>query len=222
MADTHDAYVTDLVRREDRGRFVTALFAPEQARPRLLAIYAFNAELDRVSRTVSEPMLGQMRLQWWRDLITGVGEGKPAPRGHPVGQALAGAVPGLPIAALRDLIDAREPELAGATPAESAIRVAGPLADTVLAALHASGTRTAEAAREAAAAYGLARIRTGDSSIASHAADHIARARAVTPEAPRQAAPILLWTTVAEAMLKRPDGPMPVIRLTWNSWRGRY
>src|SRR5271156_3271915 len=58
-----------LVRRHDRDRFQTALFAPAARREALFALYAFNYEIARVRESVREPMLGQIRLQWWREAI---------------------------------------------------------------------------------------------------------------------------------------------------------
>src|SRR5665213_2932433 len=56
-----------LVREHDRDRFQTALFAPAGDREALFALYAFNYEIARVRESVREPMLGQIRLQWWRE-----------------------------------------------------------------------------------------------------------------------------------------------------------
>jgi len=55
------------LRRGDRDRFLTALFAPADRREALFALYAFNLELARIRESVSQPMLGLIRLQWWRD-----------------------------------------------------------------------------------------------------------------------------------------------------------
>src|SRR5215510_12653272 len=79
--------VAALVRRHDRDRFQTALFAPAGRREALFALYAFNYEVARVRETVSEPMLGQIRLQWWRDSIVAAYDGGPV-RHHIVVEAL--------------------------------------------------------------------------------------------------------------------------------------
>lgn len=62
------------VRRHDRDRFVTALFASQDRREDLFALYAFNADVAGIREKVSEPMMGLMRLQFWRDLLDGVFE----------------------------------------------------------------------------------------------------------------------------------------------------
>ena len=59
------------MRRHDRDRYQTALFAPADRREALFALYAFNYEVARVRETVTPPMLGQIRLQWWREVIDG-------------------------------------------------------------------------------------------------------------------------------------------------------
>src|SRR5512134_2813208 len=106
-----------LVRRVDYDRYLAALFAPAAARERLFALYAFNHEIAKVRETVSEPMLGQIRLQWWREAIASIYDGKPRP--HAVVDALAEAVAERhpPRAGFEALIDAREFDLAGRAPA---------------------------------------------------------------------------------------------------------
>ena len=68
-----------MVRRHDRDRYQTALFAPADRREALFALYAFNYEIARVRETVTQPMLGQIRLQWWREVVEAAYAG--APRG---------------------------------------------------------------------------------------------------------------------------------------------
>ena len=99
-------YVTDLVRQHDRDRYLSTLFAPEDKRPALFALYAFNVEVSRVREIVSEPLPGEMRLQYWRDLLHGDAM---AFSGHPVAEALARAIAryNWPRKALLDLIEAR-------------------------------------------------------------------------------------------------------------------
>lgn len=83
--------VAQAVRRHDRERYLTALFAPADRRDDLLALYAFNLEIARTREAVREPMLGHIRLQWWRDALDEIDAGKP-PRRHDVVAPLADAV----------------------------------------------------------------------------------------------------------------------------------
>lgn len=80
-----------LVRRHDNDRFLCAVCAPADRRDALFALYAFNHEIVSIAGKVSEPLLGQIRLQWWREAIAGAFEGG-TPRGHQVLDPLAGAI----------------------------------------------------------------------------------------------------------------------------------
>ncbi|MBM3490649.1 MAG: squalene/phytoene synthase family protein [Alphaproteobacteria bacterium] len=90
------AYCARAARGGDAERYRAALLATPPQRGYLMAILAFNGELARTRETVSEPMLGEIRLQWWREGIAGVYCG--APREHPVLLGLAAAVAGRPLA----------------------------------------------------------------------------------------------------------------------------
>ncbi len=91
------------VRELDRDRYIADLFAPAEARRHLFALHAFSAEVARIRDTVSDPVLGEIRLQWWRDALIGGGGG------HPVASALIETIRtfALPLAGFEGLIDAR-------------------------------------------------------------------------------------------------------------------
>lgn len=110
------SYCAEQVRRLDPDRYYCTLFAPAARREALFALYAFNAEVARARESVSEPALGQIRLQWWREAIAGIYERAP-PR-HQVVTALAGAVAGGALARhdFDRLIDARERDFDDAPP----------------------------------------------------------------------------------------------------------
>jgi NADH dehydrogenase [ubiquinone] 1 alpha subcomplex assembly factor 6 len=96
------------VRRHDRDRYQTALFAPAARREALFALYAFNYEIARVRETVTQPTLGRIRLEWWHENIAAAhGEG-PARR-HPIVEALIAATREYRLTRehLEGLIDAR-------------------------------------------------------------------------------------------------------------------
>lgn len=114
------SFCGDTVRRQDNDRYLTALFAPPAEREALFALYAFNHEIAKTREVVSEPLLGQIRLQWWRDAVTELYEG--SPRRHEVIQPLAVAVAdhGLERACFERLIDARERDLDDEPPASLA------------------------------------------------------------------------------------------------------
>ena len=83
----------------------------------MIALYAFDHEIARAPRAVSNALMGEIRLAWWAEVLDEIFEGRPV-RHHPVAQALAGAVGrrGLPRAPLEGLIDARYAELGGRNP----------------------------------------------------------------------------------------------------------
>src|ERR1700733_11161323 len=72
-----------VVRQHDRDRFQTVLFAPARHREALFALYAFNYEIARVREIVHEPVLGQIRLQWWREAVNAA-YADAAPRRHDI------------------------------------------------------------------------------------------------------------------------------------------
>src|SRR5256885_17149585 len=84
------AHCEGLIRAADRDRFLTTLFAPAEHRPALPALYAFNLEVARVREIVHEPLAGEIRLQWWNDMLEGGRRGEVA--AHPVAAALLASV----------------------------------------------------------------------------------------------------------------------------------
>ena len=120
----HDpgAYCANEVRRFDNDRYLTALFAPARGRRALMALYAFNLEIARVRESVSEVLLGQVRLQFWRDTIAEIYSARP--RRHLVALALADAVRGHDLSRdhFEQLIDARAFDLEDEQPASVAGR----------------------------------------------------------------------------------------------------
>ena len=79
-------HAADVVRQFDKDRYLSALLAPEAHRNGLMALYAYNAEISRIRELVSEPLPGEVRLQWWRDLLEGTEHGAVA--SNPVANAL--------------------------------------------------------------------------------------------------------------------------------------
>jgi len=80
-----------LVRRVDEDRWLASRFAPAAVRERLIAVYAVNYEIARTAEIVSEGALGDIRLEWWREALAEIGDGKP-PRPHPALVALHGTL----------------------------------------------------------------------------------------------------------------------------------
>jgi len=82
----HYDHCAVLVRESDRDRYLSTLFAPARYRDALYALYAFNVEISRVRDLAREPMPGEVRLQWWREVLSGARAGEGA--AHPVAAAL--------------------------------------------------------------------------------------------------------------------------------------
>ena len=76
-----DTYTAKQVKAHDYDRFLITLFAPATSREDLFALYAFNHEVAKIREAVSEPMLGEIRLQWWRESIDGIYDDNPRKHG---------------------------------------------------------------------------------------------------------------------------------------------
>jgi 15-cis-phytoene synthase len=94
------------VRDHDKDRYLACLFAPEAKRSHLMALYAFNVEVTQVRDKVSEPQIGEIRLQWWLDALDGIFASEK--QDHPVAIALSRAITegDLPKHALQNLVKA--------------------------------------------------------------------------------------------------------------------
>src|ERR1700692_4357934 len=92
-----------LVRAADKDRFLATLFAPAAHRGALYALYAFNAEVARVRDIAREPLPGEIRLQWWSDVLSGERGGEAS--ANPVAAALLQTIEthDLSVSALGDL-----------------------------------------------------------------------------------------------------------------------
>jgi len=85
--DDNISYCRDMVRTGDSDRYLLSLFSPQPKQRELWALYAFNLELAKIRELVSEPMLGEIRLQWWLEVLDEISEG--TVREQPVIQELA-------------------------------------------------------------------------------------------------------------------------------------
>ena len=113
LAPMQDAFAhcEALVRAADKDRFLATLFAPAEHRRGLFALYAFNVEVSRVREVVREPLSGEIRLQWWSEVLGGEGRGEVA--ANPVAAALTAAMAryALPRERLAALLEARRFDL---------------------------------------------------------------------------------------------------------------
>lgn len=105
------SYCAELVHAADRDRFIATLFAPEHNRDALYALYAFNIEVSHVRDRAREAAPGEIRLQWWREVLQGERHGEAM--ASPVAASLLNTIARhrLPVKAILTLLDARRFDL---------------------------------------------------------------------------------------------------------------
>lgn len=231
MADTES--LDDLVRRVDPDRWLASRFiADPRARADVIALVAFNYELARVAGGVSNALMGEIRLTWWREALEEIAAGKP-PRKHPCVEALAvGGIDPLALAAMAEarLADLDEAPLADEGRALAYIdATAGALA--VLAARRLDAASDPHAVKGAARAYGLAglwRLKLAGRSrlpadwtqadLARRVADQLKAARTQLKALPVAAFPAVAPAALASAYARGRDlGELEKkARLTWS------
>jgi phytoene/squalene synthetase len=117
-------HCADIVRLNDKDRFLASLFAPAERRVFLFALYAFDIEIARVRGLVNEPLAGNLRLQWWHEAMAGLRPDEA--EAHPVLTALMYAVDaaaGGDRKLLTSAVEARQTELFGDPSPEAATSI---------------------------------------------------------------------------------------------------
>jgi 15-cis-phytoene synthase len=112
-------FCADLVRSHDFVRYASSLFVPADRRRGLLALYAFHAEICRIRDQVSQPLPGEIRLQWWTDMLAAQNRNQDRNQddggagGNPVAAELLRAIGEyrLPVAPLSRLIEEHQFDL---------------------------------------------------------------------------------------------------------------
>ena len=147
-----------LVQRGDPARFRAVMAAPVPLRRMLFPLYAFNLEVARAPLVTKEPMIAEMRLQWWRDALDEIAGGGRVRR-HEVVTPLADALDAQGARDLDDLVAARRADIQGLRPSDAQKlteyidRTAGTLLWT---AARLAGATEDGAARDGGLAQGLA------------------------------------------------------------------
>lgn len=236
-----------LVRAQAHDRFLASLFAPDDKRPALLALYAFDIEISRIAGLVSEPMIGEIRLQWWRDTLESLARREAA--AHPVAVELGKAMRDhrLPVEPFLDLVTAHEFDLYDSpmTDVTALEKFLGQTSSAViqLASLILSGDAarsSAEAAGYAGVALGLAsligRRAAGDRGAAKYfpaglddeaarglALKRLRQARELAATVAREALPAFLPVALTELNLTGRVSPLRrQLRLWWSARRNRF
>lgn len=213
-----------LLQKGDPDRFAAVMAAPLWARELLLPLYAFNLEVARAPWVASEPLIAEMRLQWWRDVVE---DG--TPRAHEVAGPLHAVIrdAGLPVPVLARLVEARRHDAWG-QPFDDAAALERYLEETGagLMWLAARALGAPDGAEGAVRAYGWAaglanyllavpdlmargRVPLPDpapaalSALAAEGLARLARARAARKTLPKAAAPALLAGWQAGGILAR-------------------
>lgn len=223
----HDADIAAcaaLLQRADPERFRATMAAPPRARRVLFPIHAFNVEVARAPWASEEPMIAEMRLQWWREEIERIAAGE-RPRRHEVLTPLAGVLAPDAAASLGALIAARRWDIYRA-PFEDAAHFGRYIDDTtgtlLVAAAQSLGPADEAVVRDFAHGVGVAnwlravpvlegrgRIPLPDKSesaiaeLAAAALERLARARRARARVSRRAAPALLAGWQAGAILRQ-------------------
>jgi phytoene synthase len=166
MADTtstNQDICLAMLRDSDRDRYLACLLSPEDKRGALAALYAFNAELARIRDLVHEPLPGEVRMQYWRDLLDGNAHG--STEANPLAAALLSAIEThrLPRGTFANMIDARIFDLYD-DPMETRVSLEGYAGETASALIQLASlilspeqaTRSAEAAGHAGVAQAIA------------------------------------------------------------------
>jgi len=210
--------------RSDRTRYLAALAAPLKTRPALLVVLAFDAEIARIPKVVSEPMLGRIRLQWWVDVLPSITGGRPP--GHAVAQALGPL--GLETQALCALVQARsfvwdgDPSILADVLAY-AQATGGAVQALWMQQLGVEDAEALLAAREIGSAWVLAN-RNQDEQARKFL--DAARARSLSRAVQKAAFPALVLARLVDRQLrlgaKANDGVGAVLSVLWGKLIGKY
>ncbi|MEM7711317.1 MAG: squalene/phytoene synthase family protein [Pseudomonadota bacterium] len=235
------AACADLVCRGDPARFRAVMAAPLSLRRMLFPLYAFNIEVARAPWVTKEPIIAEMRLQWWRDALAEIASGG-AIRRHDVVTPLAAVLDAAGAQDLDDIVEARRADVEGFRPADGAElsryldRTAGTLLWT---AARLAGATDAAAARDGGLAHGIAAWLTAVPDLAARGrqplppgdpADGVralakdglaALGRFREARVAREARPVFLVLSDVEALLRaHRDAPGDVPDL--SDWRSRW
>ncbi|HWE46818.1 MAG TPA: squalene/phytoene synthase family protein [Caulobacteraceae bacterium] len=204
----------------------TRFIADPEKRADVVAFYAFDHALARIAHAVTQPMLGDIRLAWWREAVEEAVAGKP-PRAHPVVEALSVAIGrrGLSIGPFETLIEARARDLdAAPLGLAEAVRYAEASAGSVMSiAARLLGPHTIPDLSAVGRAWGVARLATERRLTPDvDAQDIVAKSLAQTPKLSSEAFPAIAYATLARdyARGRTPSAFGKQLRLFWAVARG--
>jgi phytoene synthase len=151
------------VRRADPDHYFASLFARAEKRPLLFALYAFRHEIAHAVAVTQEPLMAEIRLQWWREAVDLAREGRPPAQPAAIGLAELFARASPPPALFAQLIDATASEIAveqwsDIAAIESHVEAAAAVPMRIAGALLDPEIETNVLMHAAGIAYGLARL----------------------------------------------------------------
>jgi phytoene synthase len=217
--------------------YAATLFAPEDKRDALITLYTFDHEIKRIPLLVSEPMLGEIRLQWWREALNG--ERSDEARMNPLASAVIDIISkyGLPLSGFSHLIDG-EARMLDAKPIIDERELEklygqryGALFQFAAMILDHGASRTlADASGHAAMAYGIARdlvsgrhaVKRADLVILGET--HLAKARDAISALPQNIRPaflplVIVGPVLREAKRARDDAGVSMPSYLATLWR---
>ena len=205
-----------LIAQFDKERHWASLYAPADRRNALYALYAFDHEISRVSSVVRELMAGEIRLQWWREVLEGKRDEEAA--ANPVAAALLETVRryDLPAQQFIDVIDAHAAELYD--DAQANIETYGATTNGAIIALAARvlGGENADA-DHIASHIGIAQT-YAEAKQPQDARRHLDLARDLLSRISADMLPALLPAALIGPSLQR-ETPLPLWRRQWLIWR---
>jgi 15-cis-phytoene synthase len=221
------------LREWDRPRYLALLLMPQDLREDILALYAFNAELERIPLVVSEPQIGEIRFQWWLDTLDAMEQG--ATQDHPVADAFKRAAQrhALPYSALRTMAEARTRLLYADRP-ESIEELEAYFGNTTSALIQLCalvlGGDAATAAGLAGVAQGMAAMLAepkryanlmpkdwSPADCAAHGMKRLQQARSSTVAS--NLFPAFLPVALVEAQIQKGNTTLAPLRTQWLLWR---
>jgi 15-cis-phytoene synthase len=224
----------ELVQHWDKDRYLSALFAPDEKRQHLFALYAFDVEISKIHTQVSEPQIGEIRLQWWLDTLEAIEKNHTID--HPIALSFASTVRQfrLPTEHLENLIEARRSELY-ADRFPNLFSLESYIAETDSTVMQCAAiilnrevaAQSSNLTGVASAAFGLARLMQRPSllekftpqdattdSLKQLALKRLSEARAF--EMPPELLPALLPASLTELYIR---GSTSALRKQWRIWR---
>ncbi len=215
------AHCDALLRGRDEDRWLAARYAPPPLRRRLVALYAFHSELRLIPSRVSEPPLGEIRVQWHRDALDEIRSNK-RPRAHPIVEEVAAAGLAAPDYAqwMDAAVDAAARPLYGegfidADDLFAWLRAADGAVDAAAAALCGGDENLSYVAQEAGAAFAAAREGRSLAPVINWSDPARAlwkKAKPVLSLAPDACAPALGHLYLTPAYLKRGPQAFPLVK----------